>query len=352
MKIIKKAGVVILTLLLIIVCIWHKVIFYGFSQLKGQWHIVYAARPVEEILNDPAAPPGWKEKLILIDKIKSFAVDSLGLLPSESYSTIYDQQNKPALWVLTASLPYSLEAKTWWFPIVGTVSYKGYFNKKKGEKERESLIKTGYDTDLSPVAGWSTLGWFRDPILSNMLKKNEGVLAEIIIHEILHGTIYLESGVDFNENLATFIGEEGAVSFLKSYFGDSSVQMINYIHYKNDEFLYGNYMLNAQHNLDSLYKSWNSGMHESQKKAEKSRFISGIMQGIDSLPLFNKEKYQFNFNEDSLPNNTFFMSNNRYRKDQKKLQEFVSERFKGDLKSFIGYLKKTEEDVVFSDLTD
>ncbi len=43
-----------------------------------------------------------------------------------------------------------------------------------------------------------------------MLNRSEGDLANLIIHEMSHATIFVKDSVDFNENLATFIGDRGA----------------------------------------------------------------------------------------------------------------------------------------------
>ncbi|HRH66682.1 MAG TPA: aminopeptidase, partial [Bacteroidia bacterium] len=175
----------------------RELVSYGWEQFKGQMHIVVNSRPTDEMLQDPAVPDSLKEKIRFIDRVKRFAIDSLGLKPSKNYTTLYDQHGKPILWVVTASEPFAIRAYTWKFPVLGSVSYKGFFNKQKGEKLDSLLQSRGYDTDFGEVSAWSTLGWFRDPILSNMLRRKAGHLAELIIHEMTHATLYAKSNVDF-----------------------------------------------------------------------------------------------------------------------------------------------------------
>ena len=89
----------------------------------------------------------------------------------------------------------------------------------KAESLKAELESEGYEVRIRPVGAWSTLGFFNDPILSNMLERSPGALAELIIHEMTHATLYVKDGVDFNENLATFVGEQGALEFLEAQYG-------------------------------------------------------------------------------------------------------------------------------------
>src|SRR6185436_11080690 len=282
MKMFKKILKLLLILLLIVI-IWNiRLISYGIDQLKGQLQIVMRAKPVEEVLKNPKLKPDYKRKLLLIGEIKKFATDSLGLKNTDNYTTYYDQHNKPALWVLTACEPFSLKAYQWHFPFLGNVSYKGFFIPQKGEKEMGVLKSKGFDADLSPTGGWSTLGWFKDPVLSNFLKRSEGRIAETIIHELTHSTVYLKSSVDYNENLATFVGEKGAEKFLAYKYGAGSKELQDYLHYKSDEELYGKHLIQGADRLDSLYHSFEKeNISAHQKIFLKYKLITEILLGIN-----------------------------------------------------------------------
>ena len=317
----------------------YKLVRYGYQQLKGQLHIIVNARPVSECLQDASVPDSIKQKLLFIGEVRKYAVDSLGLKDSKNYTTLYNQQNKPVLWVLTACQPLAMQAYLWHFPLLGAVSYKGFFDKEIGLPEQAALKAQGYDTEYSPVSAWSTLGWFRDPVLSNMLKRKEGQLAELIIHELTHATVYLPSSVDYNENLATFIGEQGAIRFLTNKYGANAVQTQNYKHYKADETLFGNYMVHACTRLDSLYSAMPQNASLSTKIKTKYKLITEIVLGINKLSLHNKQRYTFSFPEDKLPDNTWFMSYKRYRVNQNDFDKKMEQQFKGKLELFINDLK-------------
>src|SRR5690606_16862314 len=123
---------------------------------------------------------------------------------------------------------FALKPVEWKFPLLGSFPYKGFFEYDMALKEKAKLDGDSLDTNIGVVGGWSTLGWFKDPILSNMLLRSEGDLSDLIIHELTHGTLFVKDSVDFNENLATFIGKKGARRFLKQVFGVNSKEYIQY----------------------------------------------------------------------------------------------------------------------------
>ena len=111
--------------------LYGDMIIYGVHQGIGQFHILYDAVPIASLLNDPQYAEEKKEKLRLIQEIREFAIDSLGLNDSDSYKKLYDQEGKPILWFLTAASPFELVGYKWYFPFLGGLCYKGFFSKEK-----------------------------------------------------------------------------------------------------------------------------------------------------------------------------------------------------------------------------
>lgn len=328
-------------LLMLCCLLWHQLIIYGISQGKGQLTIVWQSQPIEQVLADTTFPDSLKQKLILITKIKQYAVDSIGIKPSDNYSMVYNQHNKPILLTVSACEPYSLKAKEWYFPFIGSVSYKGFFNKKSAQKEIERLKLQGYDVDVYSPSGWSTLGWFKDPILSNMLYRSDGQLANLIIHELTHGTIYLKSSVTYNENLANFIGDKGAINFLKYNYGEQSKQYTDYENNKRDEECYTNYILNSTTRLDSLYQSF-SNEEEQIKKNKKNEMIKEIVMGVNQLPLHNKKRYFQYTLQAFMDKNAFFMAFSRYDSQYAVFEKEYREKYNSNLRLYLNALKQQE----------
>ena len=334
----RKIGLT-LAVALAFMLIWQgDLLMYAVRQGLGQMTLIWHARPVEEVLNDPAVPDSIKYKLKLVDEIRQFAVDSLGLRHTRSYRKLYDQQGKEVLWVITACKPYELTEKRWKFPIVGEVPYKGFFNPVHADNERKMLTAEGWDVSVRNPGGWSTLGWFEDPLLSNMLFRSEGDLASLIIHEMVHATLYVKDDADLNENLASFIGDRGAELFLTSKYGKHSDKLRQYMEEDAEYRRLSEHMLRGYDKLDSLYKAMQAFPDE-EKKILKQAAIRTIVQLSDTLKLKWLRNPAMVYT-DSLPNNAYFMNFRRY---QSKQDDFTTEwlnRFSGNLRAYIAYLKE------------
>ena len=126
----KTIGVVVLVLIAFGVY-YRELVSYGIAQGLGQLKIIREARPVEEFMIDPSFPDSLKSKLKLIQKARQFAIDTLGLNNTKNYTTLYDQHGEELMWVVIACEPFRLKEKRWSFPIVGSVPYKGFFDKAK-----------------------------------------------------------------------------------------------------------------------------------------------------------------------------------------------------------------------------
>ena len=326
----KKAGIALLFILIVLIAWYWSLILYGINQGIGQLNIVWNARPISEVLLDPEFPDSLKTKLRIIDEIKGFALDSLGLKYSENYQTVFDQKGKELMWVVTASEPFKLKPKTWNFPVIGTVPYKGFFEKVKALKEVKRLQEEGWDVGLRNPGGWSTLGWFTDPILSGMLERNEGDLASLIIHEMVHATIFIKDSVEFNENLATFIGDSAAYDFLAWKYGRNSPEYSTYVFEVEDHKRYSDHILRGSNALDSLYKSWDEDETDEMKKAKKEVMIREIVDRMDTLTLHQYKIPKTRFSE-KLPNNDYFLAYRRYQSKQTNLKSELVSKYNSDL---------------------
>jgi predicted aminopeptidase len=325
-----------LGLLLLVVLVWNwQLVVYGVRQGYGQVNMVWKAKPIEEFLTNPDFPDSLKGKLRLIQEIRQYAIDSLGLKDTENYKTLFDQKGEEIMWVVQACEPFQLKAKQWEFPVVGTVPYKGFFEKQKALDERIKLEADGYDVSIRNPGGWSTLGWFTDPILSGMLKRNEGDLASLIIHEMVHATIFVKDDVDFNENLASFIGDTAAYYFLASKYGTASAEFTQYWQEDQDYRRYSKHILRGTRALDSLYQSFSDTASVVTKKQAKKSMIEKIMATADTLPLYTPRK-----TSGRLPNNTYFMSYHLYQAKQNTFRLELDNEFKGDLRKYLKYLSQ------------
>ena len=334
MPLIKKIGVGVFLLIIVFLLINIDLVIYGISQGKGQIEIVRNARPNAEVLQNPEFPDSLKVNLRLVDDIKTFAFDSLGINFSKNYSKVYDQKGKELMFVVTACDPFKLEPKEWKFPLIGTFSYKGFFDVEKAKILEKELSEEGFDTNIRTAGGWSTLGWFEDPILSNMLNDSEAEFAELLIHELTHGTLFVKDSVRFNENLATFIGIKGAERYLIGKYGEQNELLISYQNLWQDRNALSEHILKGAQYLDSIYNTFDSALTKTEKLKIKQESIDNIINSIDTLDLVDKQRYMEYYTKFK-PNNTFFMSYLRYRGDIALLENELYAKYNGNIKGML-----------------
>jgi predicted aminopeptidase len=334
-----KKVILVLVAVVVLACIWfHELLGYGIGQGYGQLKIIINTQPVEEVMQDHAFPDSLKSKLKLVQEIRKFAFDSLGINYSDNYTTVYDQKGKPLLWVVTGAEPFQLKAKEWTFPFLGTVSYKGFFDHEKAKIEELDLYKQGYDTSIGEVSGWSTLGWFKDPILSEMLKRSPGSLANLIIHELTHGTLYVKDNVNFNENLASFVGDKGALKFLEHKYGKNSKEYIQYTRSRILSKEYTNLVLKYADTLSSLYSGFTMEMSIEEKKKKKAQLLEHINNDLTNFLNLHKFSSKKTRIMKSI-NNTFFLDFKRYGENLDNFEQEYRTKFNCDIKKYMDYLK-------------
>lgn len=328
-------------LLLLLVIFYWELIGYGIRQARGQLSITFNTVPVEEVLADVAVPDSVKEKIRVVQSARTYAFEQLGLTLTDNYTTFYDQKGTVALWNLSASKPYALEPKQWSFPLLGSFPYKGYFDLERAKEEHATLNAAGWDTRIRPVGGWSTLGWTSDPILSNMLDRTEGALVELIIHELTHSTIFVKDRIEFNENLASFIGEQGTLRYLTDTYGARSEPYFDYLMAEEDSRMFRNQMLTGTALLDSMYRTFDANTPDSIMAEKKRSMIRAITQSIDTLHFHNPRYYDVF--EEALPNNAFFLSYLRYYSAKDSLEALLNDTYDQDLLAFIKGMKEFHE---------
>ncbi|MGK0139927.1 MAG: putative aminopeptidase [Algoriphagus sp.] len=313
-----------------------KEVNYGLRQMKGQMNIMFNTIPLGEVLNDATFPDSLKQRIRLIKEIKQFTVDSLGLVPSTSYQNYYDQKGEPILWVMAACPPYSLENKKWKFPVVGEFAYKGHFEKDIAVREIEELKNEGLDVRLAEVSAWSTLGYLSDPVLSSMLERSEGSLAALIIHELTHSTLFVKNNLEFNENLADFIGDQGALFFLRTKYGEDAKELKNYKALKVYQVRFSNHIANGTLQIDSLYQTFSPEMSSIKKDSLKYDLIDHIMFTADSLQPNQRYRYKGR----GSVNNAFFTAYRTYQGKQNEFQMELDSKFNNNFENYLTYLKQ------------
>ncbi len=205
----------LLSALCLLLCHCSTARFYT-QAISGHLEIQRAAKPSERLLADPATPDTLRQKLETIADIRRFAETQLALPAKRQYHRYADLKREHLVWVVFAAPEFSMKPRTWHYPLLGSLSYRGYFKQARAETLAAKHRAQGDDVFIAEVDAYSTLGWFSDPVLNTFIDLPDRDLAELLFHELTHQRLYFPGDTDFNEALATAVGREGTLRWLTS----------------------------------------------------------------------------------------------------------------------------------------
>jgi len=224
--------------------------------LRAAWAeagILRRRRPILEIVSDSATKPAVARRLRLVLDARAFAVDSIQLAARESFTTYSQLQRDTLVLVLSGAYRDRLKSYTWWFPIVGRVPYKGYFDFDAARDAARKLGASGFDVYLRPSPAFSTLGFFNDPVLSTALSADTVDLANTVIHELTHNTFYASGQAVFNESFANFVGARGSAWFFRARGSPAAADQAD-ARWSDDKVL-ARFWAQLYHVVDSAFKA-------------------------------------------------------------------------------------------------
>jgi predicted aminopeptidase len=226
-----------------------------------------------------------------VQDIRRFAMEELGLRESRNYTRYVEIDRDYLAAVVSACAKDSFTRHEWWFPVVGKVPYKGFFDPKDARKEREKLEKRDLDVWVRGVDAFSTLGWFRDPLYSYMRDYPPHRLANLLIHELLHATVFLQGHVQFNEELAEFVGSEGARLYIEKTYGVDSEEYRMIGASDKDSAIFLAFIRELIAELEAVYMS---GADREEKLRRKAEIIQEAQARFDAEydAMFQNDNYR------------------------------------------------------------
>lgn len=302
--------------------------------LRASWeeaNILMDRKPIDEVLDSDSTDEDLRKLLFEVRRSRNYAQE-IGFNAGGSFSYYTKVDRDVLVWVVSAAPKNKLEFKTWWFPIVGSVPYKGFFEKDDGMAELKSLSEDGYDAVLRPSQAFSTLGWFDDPLLSTMTKTDINTLVDTVFHELLHNTIWLPNHVPFNESLANSVGAFSAIEYFSHYYSPAHQFTLEAKSRWKDEVRYGRFISQVCADLRAFYRQ-----HEDKEIAEvvelrKEFFAKASERWEVERKNFTSERYRrqnFQTNNASLLAETIYLSNlhlfdGLYKKSGEDLQKYLA----------------------------
>ncbi|TGL87793.1 aminopeptidase [Leptospira congkakensis] len=260
---------------------------YLFHLGKEQSSIILGREKIEDILNRPDLDSKTKQKLLLIREARNFAIGELALNEKGGFEYYTKLDREEIGWNVSASEAFEFKSYTWWFPIAGTVPYKGFFDKTMALSLEKELQSEGYDTRIRAIGGYSTLGWFSDPVLSPQLTWADHRLVGLVFHEMAHATAYLPGDSILNESYASYVEEKGVEIYYTKKEGESS---LNLQKFKKDK-------IRREVTLDLLKKYaeelktlYSSDLDLESKRIQKQSIIKNFKEEVIQKKLVPEEK--------------------------------------------------------------
>ncbi|MFK8138633.1 MAG: aminopeptidase [Bdellovibrionales bacterium] len=295
-----------------------------------QASILWNREDINQVLQSDNITQKEKQKLQLIEDVRKFIDEELPLQKSTNYTTYSKLDDDYVSYVVHAAPINSTVPYKWNYPIVGKLSYKGFPKKEDALKEAHRLEKEGYETYVRGVSAYSTLGWFRDPVLSSMLSYPDSSLVDLIIHESTHETIYVKSNADFNEQLASFVGRVGTELYYEKKEGLDSPTIRKLLQKKHDTRIFSKFIGNFKKELENWYKENSIGQHKDQFLKKRALKIRSMQIYFTKEVQPKLQLYKFNSLLSKDLNNARISVFSTYLEDQSQFQTLFnqSENFK------------------------
>ncbi len=315
-------------------------ISYLYHVSSEQIKTVLNRKLISDIIQSETTDSEKKKKLALIEKVREFAIREIKLHGSGGFIYYSELPREEVGWNVSASYPLKFESYTWWFPFAGRVPYKGFFDKPKAFDEEKKLIEQGLDTRVRITAGYSTLGWFSDPVFSPQLRMSEEDLVSLVIHELTHATVYFPGDSNFNESYASFVEEIGTEKFYRNYDSEKTKVIFEKRNKRKAEsnFIISEVKKTAE-KLKTLYAD--NALSDSEKILNKGKIIGEYKQVI----IENKSKFEkFDIEKFKLQkmNNENFIGILRYHSGVKFFKETFA-KVDGDFLKFHAAIRNVQD---------
>ncbi len=261
--------------------------YYG-QAIWGQTKILAARRDAERVAADPSTPPARRSQLRSVLEIRDFAVTELALPDNGSFRSYVElppdtdgARRRFVVWNVVAAPELSVEGAVWCFPVAGCVSYRGYFSERRAYRFAERMHEDGYDVAVTGAAAYSTLGFFKDPVLSTVIDYPELDLAGLIFHELAHQLVYVGDDTRFNESFATAVEVEGVRRYQKARANGDGTALDAYLAARRRESELTELVLAHRDRLQEAYLD--DGLDDGEKRRRKARIFAELKAGYREL---------------------------------------------------------------------
>jgi predicted aminopeptidase len=253
---------------------------YLLESAKGEYQLLAAARPIPRVVAQRRTDARIARLLLAVSEVKRFGRAN-GLAPTRNYTRYADLHRGAAVWVVQGSAPLAFEARRWRLPLVGTIPYLGFFDREEARRYAAEVARAeGLDVDVRGASAFSTLGFLPDPVLSTMIPTGDealGELANTVLHESVHATVYVNSQSSFDESLASFVADRLTPAWLAGAVGSGAPEAKAWGEAQASWRARADRLRRAYQVLDAVYRSDES---DAWKRAEKERLLQDLRAAL------------------------------------------------------------------------
>ena len=254
-----------------------------------QAELLALREPVNELRGTGRLSPDQEAKLDVVQDAKTWGA-SIGLKATDNYESMSLKWERQ-IWNVSACDPVKFEGKRWWFPVVGSFPYLGFFREQDARELESELKGDGYDVYVRTAGAYSTLGVFKDPILPGMLKWSDWALAETVFHELAHATLWVPGSVKFNESFANFVGEVAVMRYWQETYGAHDPELLNQVQREADLKLWRELLHALYEDLDAVYMD--EDLTDEQKLERKRQlYEDDLPYRVAATPFYQPKRFE------------------------------------------------------------
>jgi predicted aminopeptidase len=287
---------------------------------------------IASLIEAPSTPAETRDFLLRVTEIKAFAVETIGLTNNGNYTRYKKIDRDHLVDVVQACDALSFTPYLWGYPFLGKLPYRGYYERADADVEGARLKKEGYDVIIRPVDAFSTLGFTKDPVYSFMKKYSPFQIASLIIHEQTHATLFVKDQPDFNEELANFVGDEGAFEWLRVKYGEDSTFYHEALAEYADSQTFVGLLQGLTAELKCLY---GEDVSREEKLAGKKRIIDAFQARLSGELVSGFRTNAYRHIPDLHINNAYLSLYSLYSADVPLLRSYWEQRCGRDLRVFM-----------------
>lgn len=257
---------------------------YYAQSISGHTQILAKREKITDLLRDETLDEGLRDRLLTVTQIVDFANRDLNLPDNGSYRHYTDTGRDYVVWNVFAAPELGLETREWCYLFLGCMNYRGYFNRERAIRYAGKLEGQGLDVYVGGVSAYSTLGWFRDPVLNTMINRDSWALARLIFHEMAHQKLFIAGDTAFNEAFADTVAIIGVTRWLATKPAMDRERVIAMLAHEND------FAALALETRQKLVKLYATNREESYQQHNKTIIINNFRESLSNLSVQWQDK--------------------------------------------------------------